>query len=376
MFNAMSSPRRALGPLALTLACLLSACSHGQAAQQPAPDFVAHGQRLVVPADSPLRKRLKIAPVELHQAPHTFEFPAYVEADPPHMANVLPALTGRVVSLNVDLGDRVRRGQLLAVIDSGDLAQAYADLDKARDAMSLAKKAWDRARGVQQAGGGAVKDLEAAHSSYVQASTDYRRARARLTALGARIGAAGGTRPMQVRAAIAGTVTALSITPGTFVSDPTAPMMTLANIDKVWITAEVPEDALGLVAQGQAVTASVPAWPGRMFHGRVASVGVVLDSASRRDPIRIAIDNADHALKPGMYARADIDVVQPAQVFVPESALLMNNDSTTVFVEVAPWTFERRTVELSYDESDGARVLQGLKAGDRVVVAGGVLLND
>ena len=69
-------------------------------------------------------------------------------------------------------------------------------------------------------------------------------------------------------------------------------------------------------------------------------------------------------------------VPQPAQVFVPESALLMDNDSTTVFVEVAPWTFERRTVELSYDEGTGVRVLQGLKAGDRVVVAGGVLLDD
>ncbi len=63
-------------------------------------------------------------------------------------------------------------------------------------------------------------------------------------------------------------------------------------------------------------------------------------------------------------------------MFVPQSALLMNNDSTTVFVEVAPWTFERRIVELSYDEGVDARVLKGLKGGERVVVAGGVLLND
>ena len=61
---------------------------------------------------------------------------------------------------------------------------------------------------------------------------------------------------------------------------------------------------------------------------------------------------------------------------MPESALLMNNDSVTVFVEVSPWAFERRTVALSYDETAGARVLKGLKAGDRVIVKGGVLLND
>lgn len=376
MSNTYLRPRAALCALALTLACLLGGCSRDESAQEAAPAFVVHGRQLEVPADSPLRKRLKVAPVSLHQAPHDLVFPANVEADPAHMANVLPALTGRVLSLDVNLGDHVQRGQLLAVIDSGDLAQAYADVDKARDALNLAKKALDRAHGVQQAGGAAVKDLEAAQSGYVQAAAEYRRAQTRLAALGGNADAQRGARPLQVRAPIAGTITALSIAPGTFVNDATASMMTIVDTGKLWITAEVPEDALGLVAQGQPATASVPAYPGRVFCGTVASVGAVIDPASRRDPVRIAIDNADHALKPGMYATASLAVAQPAEVFVPESALLMNNDSTTVFVEVAPWTFERRTVELSYDEDDGARVLKGLKAGDRVVVAGGVLLND
>jgi cobalt-zinc-cadmium efflux system membrane fusion protein len=376
MFNTFSRPRVAVCTLAFTLACLLGGCSHDESAQEAAPAFVVHGQQLEVPADSPLRQRLKIAPVDMHQAPHELEFPANVEADPAHTANVLPALTGRVVSLDVNLGDHVQRGQLLAVIDSGDLAQAYADVDKARDALNLAKKALDRAHGVQEAGGAAVKDLEAAHSGYVQADAEYQRAQTRLAALGGNADARNGSRPMQVRAPLDGTITALSIAPGAFVNDATASMMTIANIDKLWITAEVPEDALGLVTQGQPATASVPAYSGRVFRGNVTSVGAVLDPASRRDPVRIAIDNADHALKPGMYATASLAAAQPAQVFVPESALLMNNDSTTVFVEVAPWTFERRTVELSYDEDAGARVLKGLKAGDRVVVAGGVLLND
>ena len=369
MYANILKPRVAFCTLAL--AGLLAGCSHGETAQETPPAFVRHGQRIEVPADSPLRQRLKIASVERRQTPHELEFPATVEADPAHMANVLPALAGRVVELHVDLGQQVQRGQLLAVIDSGDLAQAYADADKARDALNLAGKTLERARGVQQAGGTATKDLEAAQSGYVQAQAESRRAQTRLAALGGSAAAKGGARPMQVRAPIAGTITALSVAPGMYVNDATTPMMTIANIDRLWITAQVPEDALGQVARGQAATASVPAWPSRVFRGAVASVGAVLDPASRRDPVRIAIDNADHALKPGMYARAGIAVAQPAQVFVPESALLMNNDSTTVFVEVAPWMFERRAVELSYDESAGARVLKG-----RVVVAGGVLLND
>ncbi|QEE23901.1 efflux RND transporter periplasmic adaptor subunit [Rhodanobacter glycinis] len=376
MSTYFSCPRAAACTLAIALAFLLGGCSRGEQTTLPTPALVHRGSRIVVPANSPLRQRLRVAPVMLHQAPHALDFPATVEADPAHMANVLPALTGRVVALKVDLGDHVERGQLLAVIDSSDLAQAYADVDKARDALNLAKKTLDRARGVEQAGGAAVKDLEVAQSSHMQAQAEYRRARARLAALGGNADAKADSRPMDVRAPITGTITALSIAPGMFVNDPTASLMTIANIDKVWVTAQVSENDLGLVARGQAASASVPAYPGRLFRGTVASIGAVLDPDTGHDKLRIAVDNADHALKPNMYARASVAVPQPAQVFVPQSALLMNNDSTTVFVEVAPWVFERRTVELSYDEGHDARVLKGLKAADRVVVTGGVLLND
>lgn len=367
---------RTLCALAFLATGLLAGCSHGDAAQTPPPTIVQHDDRLEIPADSPLRQRIKVAPVEMQQAPHALDFPATIEADPAHMANVLPPLGGRVVALKAGLGDHVQQGQLLAVIASGDMAQAYADADKARDALNLAQKTLNRAHGVQAAGGAAVKDLEAAQSGVNQAQAEYRRAQTRLAALGGSSDAKAGARPIEVRAPINGSITALSVAPGMTINDPTQAIMTIANLDKVWVTALVPADKLGLIAKGQTATASVPAWPGRTFSGKVASIAAVLDADSGRDRVRIAVANADHALKPNMYAHASVDVPQPAQVFVPQSALLMNNDSTTVFVEVAPWTFERRTVELSYGEGDEARVVKGLKAGDRVIVAGGVLLND
>ena len=361
---------------AMLLSLSLMACSHGASEAMPETPavMVDHG-RLQVPEKSPLRARLVIQPVESRAAPHVLTFPATVEADPARTANVLPALTGKLVELKVGLGDHVSRGQLLAVIDSGDLAQAYADVDKARDALDLAKKGLDRARGVQQVGGSAVKDLEAAQSGYNQALAESARAQTRLAAVG---GTAGShvARTMNVTAPISGYVTALSVSPGMYVNDPTAAMMTIANLDSVWITANVPESEVALVAKGQQVDAVLAAYPGQMFHGQVSFVSPVLQSDTRRDLVRVAVANPDGRLKPNMFANASFDIPQPAEVFVPESALLMNNDNTTVFVEVAPWTFERRTVELSYDETVGTRVVKGLKAGDRVIVKGGVLLND
>lgn len=369
-----SNQNLSLLPVAIVLALSLAACSHGS--DQAAPDtpavVVDHG-RLQVPEKSPLRTRLVIQPVEMRAAPHAVSFPATVEADPARTANVLPALTGKVAELKVGLGDHVTRGQLLAVIDSGDLAQAYADVDKARDALNLAKKSLDRAHGVQQAGGNAVKDLEASQSGYNQALAEFNRAQTRLMAVG---GAQGSARTMNVTAPVSGYVTALSVSPGMYVNDATAAMMIIANLDTVWITANVPESEVALVARGQQVDAVLSAYPGQVFHGQVSFVSPVLQADTRRDMVRVAVANPDGRLKPNMFANASFNIPQPAQVFVPESALLMNNDNTTVFVEVAPWTFERRTVELSYDETAGARVVKGLQAGDRVIVKGGVLLND
>lgn len=361
--------------IALSVALSLAACSRHADDQAPTPAVVDDHGVLRVPDASPLRKALVIAPVDMRTAPHARVFPAIVESDPTHTANVVAPLTGRITELKVGLGDHVERNQLLAVIESGDMAQAHSDVAKATDALALAKKALERARGVQQVGGNAVKDLEAAQSGYNQAQAELDRAQTRVQALNAG-GQAGAVRGIRITSPVNGYVTALIASPGTYVNDTTTPLMTVADLSSVWITANVPEADVGGIAKGQGVDATLSAYPEQVFHGQVSFVSQVLQADTRRDMVRAVFTNADGRLKPNMFAKASIAVPQPAQVFVPDSALLMNNDNTTVFVEVSPWAFERRTVVLSYDETAGARVLKGLKAGDRVVVKGGVLLND
>jgi membrane fusion protein, heavy metal efflux system len=361
--------------VAIAVALSMAACSHGDEGSAPPPAFTVDHGRYTIPDSSPLRKELVVQPVDMHQAPHAKVFPGIVEADPTRTDNVLPPLTGKVTELKVGLGDHVTRGQLLAVIDSGDLAQAYSDFYKAKDALNLAKKTLDRARAVKVAGGNAVKDLEAAQSGYNQALYEFNRAQTALTAVGGEQSAAA-SRPMQIIAPMSGYVTALSVAAGSYVNDPTAAIMTISNLDSVWITANVPESDVAQVTKGDKVSAVLTAYPDQAFHGTVDFVSPVLQPDTRRDLVRTVFANPDVRLKPNMYANVSIDLPQPDEVFVPQSALLMNNDSITVFVEVQPWTFERRTVDLSYDENDGTRVLKGLKAGDRVIVRGGVLLND
>jgi len=365
--------RLSLAALGLALSLPLVAC-HPARQEAPAADmFTADHGLLSVPAGSPLRSHLAVQTVGAADRTAVLALPAAVEADPARVANILAPLTGRVIALKVALGEHVRRGQVLAVLASGDFAQATSDEEKARDALDLAKKALDRARGVQAAGGSAAKDLEAAQSAYNQAEAELTRARTRVLSLN---GTAASAHELTLRAPQDGVVTTLAIASGAVVSDPTATLMTVTNLDRVFVTANVPEDEIGKISLGMAADAVLTADPSRPVHGSVSEIDAVVQPDTRRQKVRIALPNPGRRLMPNMYATVRFAVPSSAGVYVPQSALLMNNDSTSVLVEVRPWVFQRRAVRIGDETDVAARVLNGLQAGDRIVVRGGVLLND
>ncbi|MFI5118443.1 MAG: efflux RND transporter periplasmic adaptor subunit [Candidatus Binatia bacterium] len=360
----------------LGLGIRVSGKSTAQNIPDPPPAFSRQGERIIIPERSALRSRLQVEPVTVINSPHVLQLPATVEADPARTINILPPVAGKVVKLNVQLGDQVEQDQPLAVIDSGDLAQAYADDDKARSALKRAKSGLERARGVHESGGGPLKDVQQAEDDYAQAVAEYNRAEARLKEIGVSSATKAQTRLLTIVAPLSGTVTTLTTGSSAFANDLTASLMTISNLDSVWVTAMVPESNLAFISKGQSVDVSFVAWPDQVFHGAVSFVSAVVEPDTRRTKVRIAFANPEGRLKPNMFATAKFNIPQTSAVFVPDSALLMNNDRITVLVETEPWTFARRSVLPGYGEGDGTRIDQGLNADDRIVVKGGGLLND
>jgi membrane fusion protein, heavy metal efflux system len=160
------------------------------------------------------------------------------------------------------------------------------------------------------------------------------------------------------------------------INDPTAAIMTIANLDTVWVTANVPEKDVSFVSPGQTVNVTLASYPDKVFTGKVLFVSDLIEPDTRRNKVRIAFNNPDKILKPNMFAEATFVAPSLARLTVPTSALLMTNEHTNVFVEVADWAFERREIEVVYQEGNEAVVKSGLQPGDRVVVKGGVRLND
>ncbi len=347
--------------------------------QNDPPEMFKHqGDEIIIPQDSPLKSRIKVMPVGAGADARVTSFPGMVEANTASSANIEPPLTGRIIKLNVKIGDHVQKGQVLAVMSSGDLAQAYSDVSKAKDSLNLADASLKRAREVNAIGANANKDVEAAQSAQTQAKSEYERASNRLHSLsgGSSSKQVGSESVLSITAPISGDVTALNVGTGSFMNDNTTAIMAISNLDQVYITANIPEAHLNEVRAGLSADVLLPAYPNQVFHGTINSVSNVLDSDTRRSKARIVFANQDKKLKPNMFATVQIKNGEQQKVTVPQSALLMNNDSVTVFVEVKPNTFVRKTVELGSENENDVQIISGLNPSDRVIVSGGVLLND
>jgi membrane fusion protein, heavy metal efflux system len=334
-----------------------------------------NGSRIVVPEGSRYRDRLAVAAVAQKTIQASLSFPASVEADVARTVNILPPVAGRVTGLKIQLGDEVKKGQPLAVIESADLAQAISDAEKAKAQAQLTQAALQRVQGMTKFGGAAVKDFEQAQSDSVQAKSELDRANYRLQMIADRAEVSN-DHTLTMIAPIDGTVTTLATAPGSYINDTTQPLMTIANLDTVYVTANVPEKDLAFVAKGEDARVGLLALPGRIFKAKLDTISKVLDADTRRSKVRMILGNPDGVFKPNMFATVEVFGAPQTKLVVPTSALLINNDTTTVFVEIEPWAFERRTVRTEAEVGDSVVVTSGLEEAERIVTRGGVLLND
>jgi cobalt-zinc-cadmium efflux system membrane fusion protein len=359
----------------VAVAVSLSACSDRSKAASDAPTVPAaerKGNHVFVPDGSPLRERIAVDTVTTQSIQRQLSAPATVEAEPTRLAKISPPLAGRVVKLFVHFGDAITQGTPLFTLDSPDLVSAQSDYLKATSAFAQAGKTVDRQQDLQQHGIGAQRELEQAQTDRETAKSELDRASMRLRLLGMDPGAVGG--PLTVRSPITGRVIDLSTAPGQFQNDPSAILMIVADLTTVWVTANVQEKDLRRVHQGDEANAQFSAYPGEDFAGHVLSVGDLLDPDTRTIKVRVAFDNRDFRLKPGMFATVTFKSTATLEVVVPTSAVVIDGDKSFVFVEVAPFNFERRPVDVGPRQGNLSIINDGLAAGTRIVMSNAILL--
>lgn len=290
------------------------------------------------------------------------------------VSHVGPSIEGRVVRVLVDLGTTVATGQPLAILESPEVGQLRAAEEEAGALMEIARENFERERRLEEQGISSRKELLDAEADLRRAEAALNGTRRRLQVLGAGEGQGG---QYTLSAPFQGVVVARHATLGE-VAGSTDQLFTVADLDRLWIELDIYERDLSRVRRGQTVEITTAAYPGRLFPGEIAYVGDILDPASRTVRLRVELPNPDRALRPGMFATADIHVDRagvPVTV-IPAEAVQQVEGRTAVFVPGDhPGEFRVRPIEVG-EPADGGRiiVLSGLEAGDRVVGTGAFAL--
>jgi cobalt-zinc-cadmium efflux system membrane fusion protein len=344
----------------------------------------AHGSTSVVKLTEEAQKasgiEVRAAVLELFSAP--IEATAAIELNGDRVAKISARTSGRLVKIAASQGDAVKAGQALAWFDSPELGQAWAEYAKAKGRAGLARKNLQREESLFEKKISPEKDVIRARQELAEVEADLTFAHEKFHLLGIEIEQfekkqGGDQHPLiAVTSPISGSVIERAATQGEVVS-PDKTLFTVADLSKLWVIIDIYEKDLGRVLRGTAVKVSTTAYAEKGFPGFISYLGEVMDEKTRTVKARVEVENANRLLKPGMFAAVTIDAkgsqTQKA-ILVPDEAVLMDGEERFVFVRTGPDTFEKKEIKPGKTFGKRVEVVEGLVAGDQVVVQGAFTL--
>jgi membrane fusion protein, heavy metal efflux system len=293
---------------------------------------------------------------------------------------------GRIVALFAKGGDDVKKGQTLFTIDSPDLLQAESTLIAAAGVLELTTRNLARLQELYKTRAVSQKDLEQAASDQQTAEGALRAGRDSVRLFGKtdaeidRIIAQRMADPtLVILSPISGRITARNAAPGLFVQpgNPPAPYL-VADIDTMWMLANVPETESPTFRLGQEVKVTVAAFPDRVFDGRITTIGGIVNPTTRRVLIRSEVKDPQHELRSGMFANFVIQTGDPVRSpAVPLDGVVREGDGTmTVWATADRRRFTRRTVRIGLQHEGYRQILEGVHVGELVATEGAPFLSN
>jgi len=329
---------------------------------------------------------IKIEPVGTGLFPVERAAIGSIDYDEDLSVQVFPPYQGKIITALASLGDDVQKGQPLFTIDSPDLIQAESTLIGAAATFALTSKELARAKGLYGTNGVSEREFEQATSDQQTAEGALKAARDAVRLFGkteAEIDQIAATRKIDpalvVLSPLTGRVTARNAQPGLLVQPGNAPApYSVADLSTKWMVANVTESDSPLFQVGQPVQAKVMAYPGRVFAGRISTLGAAVDPNTHRVMVRCEIADLKHELRPGMLASFVIRVQDPVEsVAIPMNGVVRNGDGTmAAWVTTDRHRFSQRIIRLGLQTDGQYQVLEGLQRGELVVADGAVFLSN
>ncbi len=367
---------------ALLLDLDATAPANAQEAAAPA----GAGNRDTLELSNPQLELIKVAPVEERDFPVEKEAVGSIDFDADMAVQVFTPYQGKIIALFAVVGDDVKKGQTLFTIASPDLLQAESTLIAAAGVLDLTTRNLARLRGLYTTQAVSQREVEQATSDQQTAEGNLRAARDAVRIFGKSdadidniIAKRIADPTLVVPSPIAGRIVARNAAPGLLVQPGVAPApYTVANIDTMWLLANVAETDSPAFHAGQPERVRVDAFPGRVFDARVTTVAAAVDPNTRRVLVRSAIKDPRNELRSGMFAEFTIDVGAPVHSpAIPLDGVVREGDGTqTIWVTADRRHFTRRAVKIG-EQSDGYRqILQGVQPGELAATEGAIFLSN
>jgi membrane fusion protein, heavy metal efflux system len=296
---------------------------------------------------------------------------ANIAANQNRLAHVIPRIEGRLIKVSGNLGDHVKAGQELAVIDSIQMGEARAEYRRSRSELKLAESALRRADSLFKEQIVPERQLLEAKSTFERAQASAESATERLRMLGGLPDT--GQSHFVVTAPFAGTIIEKKAVLGELAKTENS-LFTVADLSTVWIEADVTERDLDKLAVGAVATITVSAFPGDVFKGRVSYVASIIDRQTRTVKARIEVPNRNGILRLDMFAKAAVSYSQPRDALIlPQDAVVLLQGAPAVYVATDAG-FEPRPVDVGERLEGRVVVASGIKAGEKIVTAGAYAL--
>jgi len=311
-----------------------------------------------------------------------------VDFNQDRLAHVSPRIAGRVHETRARLGQKVRRGEVLAILDSIELGRSKAEYLRARAREQLTRENYEREQELFADRISSEQEMLAAKAAYIEAQADLRSAEETLHLYGlteAEVAAVTYDNPgrslFPIRAPLSGKVVEKHVTVGELVT-PERNLFSLADLGEVWVWIDVYERDLRQVHVDDGVDVRVDAFPDLEFRGTVSYLSDRVDLDTRRVRARIDVKNPREVLRPGMFAQVELTdphgtdegAVRAPALTLPESALQRDGDVMVAFVSLGEGRYERRVVRTGRKAGGLVEVIDGLEAGDLIVSAGAFFL--
>ena len=358
---------------------LLPACTQPEKTAPTAA--AAAADPAVVRAGDNLGNIIRTGTVGIAELSDTLRVAGQVDFDEQRITRIGATVTGRVTELQATLGQQVSVGQTLAVLNSTELGAAQLAWMKARAQAQLNERNVERAQQLFAADVIGSAELQRRESELAISRAEQRAAADQLRVLGVspkaleKLSGNGAINSMSpVVATMAGTVVERRVTQGQVVQ-PSEVMFSVADLSRVWVVAEVPEQQAALVRPGQTIQVDIPALDQRLT-AKLIFISDTVNPVTRTVTVRSELDNADRRLKPAMLATVLIEARPTPRLVVPGTAVVREDNKDYVFVETAPSEYRLTEVRLGAALGNVRPVTGGVAEGTRIVTDGAFHLNN